>query len=92
MSGLTSVMRDFYGVYPITGKVLNVRKASPAQINRNKFIQDLTKILKLELQKEYTDTSSLRYGRVILMTDQVSTNFLYTNSELFLYIHLLKLL
>ncbi|KAF3607446.1 hypothetical protein DY000_02051147 [Brassica cretica] len=72
MSGLTSDMRDFYGVYPITGKVLNVRKASPAQINRNKFIQDLTKILKLELQKEYTDTSSLRYGRVILMTDQVT--------------------
>lgn len=83
MSGLTSDKRDIYGVYPITGKILNVRKASPAQINRNKFIQDLKKILKLEFGKEYTNTSSLRYGRVMIMTDQVSTNFLYTHSELF---------
>ncbi|WZY96073.1 hypothetical protein YC2023_068402 [Brassica napus] len=55
MSGLNSDKRDFYGVYPITGKVLIVRKASPAQINRNKFIQDLKKILKLELQKDKAD-------------------------------------
>lgn len=70
ISGLGVVGRDFYGVFPLKGKLLNVREASHAQIMKNEEIQNITKILGLSFGKEYTDTSSLRYGHLMIMTDQ----------------------
>lgn len=70
MSGLSSEDRDFIGVYPMKGKILNVRGEVAKKIADNTEITDIKKILGLETGKHYDDVSSLRYGRVLFMTDQ----------------------
>jgi DNA topoisomerase-2 len=66
VAGLSIVGRDYYGVYPLRGKVLNVRDAAVKQILDNEEISDLKKILGL---KPGVKRSQLRYGRVIPMVD-----------------------
>ena len=61
-------------IHLFLGKLLNVREASHKQIMENKEITDLTKILGLTYKKKYNtleDMNSLRYGRMMIMTDQV---------------------
>ena len=73
ISGLNQSARDFYGVYPLKGKLMNVRDASVSKINENDEITDIKKILGLQNGKKYTPEeikSELRYGRVLFMTDQ----------------------
>ena len=73
VAGLGVVGRDKYGVYPLRGKLLNVREASHKQIMENKEITDLVKILGLQYKKKYLtleDMKTLRYGRMMIMTDQ----------------------
>lgn len=70
VSGLSVVGRDYYGVFPLRGKLLNVREASVKQVSENEEITQIKKILGLQHGTEYTDTRSLRYGRVMIMTDQ----------------------
>jgi len=70
ISGLSVVGRDIYGAFPLKGKVLNVRDASVDQIMKNSEITNLKKILGLETGKVYKDIKSLRYGKVMIMTDQ----------------------
>ncbi|KAF9764374.1 DNA topoisomerase 2 [Nosema granulosis] len=70
VSGISQVGRDLYGVFPLRGKVLNVREASNKQILENKEIVALKKILGLQHNKVYENTSSLRYGHLMIMTDQ----------------------
>jgi len=74
ISGLGVVGRDYYGVFPLKGKLLNVREALHSQILKNDEIQNIVKILGLTFGKEYTETSSLRYGHLMIMTDQVRTH------------------
>ncbi|KAJ3363539.1 DNA topoisomerase 2 [Kappamyces sp. JEL0680] len=70
VSGLSVVGRDNFGVFPLRGKLLNVREASHAQIMANAEISAIKQILGLQQGKAYTDTSSLRYGHLMIMTDQ----------------------
>ena len=70
IAGLSIVGRDQYGVFPLKGKVLNVRDANPKQIVDNAEITNIKKILGLESRKKYKDLKSLRYGKVMIMTDQ----------------------
>ncbi|XBW36690.1 hypothetical protein QEN19_002265 [Hanseniaspora menglaensis] len=70
VAGLSIVGRDFYGCYPLRGKVLNVRDASADQVNKNQEIQAIKKIMGLQHMKKYSDVSSLRYGHLMIMTDQ----------------------
>lgn len=63
--------RDRYGFFPLRGKLLNVREASVKQLSENKEIQNLKKILGLQEGKVYDNVKSLRYGHVMIMTDQV---------------------
>ena len=70
VSGLSVVGRDKYGVFPLKGKVLNVKDASKSQIMNNAEITNLKKIIGLETGKEYKNTISLRYGKIMIMTDQ----------------------
>jgi len=70
MSGLSVVGRDYYGVYPLRGKFLNVRNKSQAQINSNGTIATLKNIIGLQSSKIYQDVSELRYGHVMIMADQ----------------------
>ncbi len=71
VAGLAVVGRDNFGVFPLRGKLLNVREARHDQIMKNEEIQNIKKIMGLQHNKEYTNVSSLRYGRLMIMTDQV---------------------
>ncbi|OSX67990.1 hypothetical protein POSPLADRAFT_1072653 [Postia placenta MAD-698-R-SB12] len=70
VAGLGVVGRDNYGVFPLRGKLLNVRDAKHDQIMKNEEIQNIKKILGLQHNKEYRDLNGLRYGRLMIMTDQ----------------------
>uniref|UniRef100_A0A673HT73 DNA topoisomerase 2 n=1 Tax=Sinocyclocheilus rhinocerous TaxID=307959 RepID=A0A673HT73_9TELE len=73
VSGLGVVGRDRYGVFPLRGKMLNVREASHKQIMENAEINNIIKILGLQYKKNYSDPESLkslRYGKLMIMTDQ----------------------
>jgi DNA topoisomerase-2 len=73
VAGLAVVGRDRYGVFPLRGKVLNVREASHKQIMDNAEINNIIKIMGLRYNEKYASPDamkSLRYGKIIIMTDQ----------------------
>ena len=74
VSGLSSADRNIIGVYPMKGKILNVRGEQTKKIAENKEIAEIKKILGLETGKEYKTmddvAKSLRYGKVMIMCDQ----------------------
>lgn len=74
ISGLSSEDRNTIGVYPLKGKVMNVRGESVAKITDNKEITEIKKILGLESGKVYNSIEEvhkcLRYGKIVFMTDQ----------------------
>ena len=70
LSGLSQEQRKFFGVYPLKGKVLNVKDTSDAKVEHTKEIAELKKILGLTSAKKYTDVKDLRYGSIMIMTDQ----------------------
>ncbi|KAK9450078.1 DNA topoisomerase [Limtongia smithiae] len=70
VAGLSVVGRDYYGVFPLRGKLLNVREASHDQIMKNAEIQAIKQIMGLQHKKHYTHTKDLRYGHLMIFTDQ----------------------
>jgi DNA topoisomerase II len=73
MSGLSIIGRDYYGVFPLKGKMLNVREAPCKQYMTNEEINNLKKIMGLKQELSYEneeDFKTLRYGRIICLTDQ----------------------
>jgi len=74
ISGLSSEDRNIFGVYPLKGKVMNVRGELAKKVAENKEIIEIKKILGLEMNKEYKSIEDvhkcLRYSRVVFMTDQ----------------------
>ncbi|KAF2261966.1 DNA topoisomeras-like protein II [Lojkania enalia] len=70
LAGRAVVNPDLFGVFPLRGKLLNVRDASIDQISKNQEIQNIKKFIGLQHKKEYTDTRGLRYGHIMIMTDQ----------------------
>lgn len=72
VSAFSVIGRDYYGCFPLRGKLLNVREASHKQIMDNNEITNLKKILGLQQGKKYNEETikTLRYGRVMIMTDQ----------------------
>ena len=74
ISGLSSEDRNTFGVYPLKGKVMNVRGELQKKVSENKEITEIKKILGLEAGKTYTSmedvNKSLRYSKVVFMTDQ----------------------
>ena len=73
VSGLSKEDRRIYGVYPLKGKLMNIRGATQKSVGANKEINDIKQILGLESGKSYTKEiakEKLRYGRVLFLTDQ----------------------
>ena len=69
IAGLSVVGRDTFGVFPLKGKLLNVRDASLAQRSKNAEITNLGKIMGITgVQPQ--DVSKLRYGSIVIMADQ----------------------
>jgi len=73
ISGISAIEngRNIFGVYPLRGKLLNVREASTSQINTNQEIIDIKKIMGLKSGLTYTkdNINELRYGSIMIMTD-----------------------
>ncbi len=75
MAGLAIVGRDYWGVFPLKGKLLNVREASVKKLLTNEEITNLKLIIGLKQGEDYTKDekfNTLRYGHVLLLTDQDS--------------------
>jgi DNA topoisomerase II len=74
LSGLKPTDRDYIGVFPLKGKLMNIRGETQKKIADNEEISMIKKILGLETKKEYNSIEEvhkcLRYGKVIFMTDQ----------------------
>ena len=73
ISGLSREDRNIIGVYPMKGKMLNIRGESISKIGENKEINEIKQILGLEHGKVYNQElvkSKLRYGKLLFMTDQ----------------------
>lgn len=71
VAGLSVVGRDKFGVFPLRGKVLNVRDATLKQMMANEEIQNIIKIVGLDFNREYDEElKGLRYGSIMIMTDQ----------------------
>lgn len=70
IAGLSVVGRDKFGVFPLRGKVLNVQDVSIKKLTENEEITNIKKILGLESNKTYTNLNELRYGKIMIMTDQ----------------------
>ncbi len=73
ISGLSREDRNTIGVYPMKGKMFNIRGESVSKISDNKEITEIKQILGLEHGKVYDSDSiktKLRYGKLMFMTDQ----------------------
>lgn len=70
VSGRAILDPDRIGVFPLRGKMLNVRDASIDQITKNQEIQNIKQFLGLKHKQVYTDTKGLRYGHLMIMADQ----------------------
>lgn len=70
VSGRAILDPDRIGVFPLRGKMLNVRDASVDQITKNQEVQNIKQFLGLKHKQTYTDTKGLRYGHLMVMADQ----------------------
>ena len=73
ISGLSTSDRDIIGVYPLRGKLFNVRGETASRIADVVEIREIKQIMGLEANKTYTieDVGKhLRYSRLVIMTDQ----------------------
>ena len=74
ISGLSREDRNIIGVYPMKGKLFNVRGESIKKVSENKEIVEIKKILGLETNKSYDTIEELekclRYRNILFMTDQ----------------------
>lgn len=69
-AGLAVKDRDYFGVFPLRGKPLNVRDASLKKVMQCEEIQNLMKIMGLDIRQKYTSVDGLRYGHLMIMSDQ----------------------
>ena len=72
MKGFNEIGRENYGVFPLRGKLKNVRGKSMAEISKNEEIEAIRRIMGLIPGKVYKDTSELRYDKIACLTDQDS--------------------
>ena len=72
LKAFTPEERKFWGIFPLKGKMLNVRNAKQEQINKNDEIINIIKILGLASGVDYNipnGLKKLRYGHVLILTD-----------------------
>lgn len=69
LTGLSEVNRDYWGVFPLKGRPLNVRDVPVSKIINNSEISNMIKIIGLVPGKKYTSLDELRYGKIVFFTD-----------------------
>lgn len=60
--------RNYFGIFPLRGKLLNVRNASTESISKNSVITSLIKILGLNCENP-KNFDKLAYGKCCILTD-----------------------
>ena len=74
MSGLSKEDRNWFGIFPLKGKLLNTLDAAMGKINNNAEITNIKKIMGLQTGKAFKDKEdmkkTLRYGKIMILTDQ----------------------
>ena len=69
ISGLSVVGREKWGVFPLKGKLLNLRSASLKQVSENAEFGFIKRIVGLKQGVKYESLSQLRYGRLMILAD-----------------------
>ena len=69
LAGFSEVDRNYWGVFPVKGRPLNVRDVPASKIAANDEISNIMKVLGLVPGKKYKDLKELRYGKVVFFTD-----------------------
>ena len=74
ITGFSETGRDYFGAFPMRGKLLNVRDFDLRKIKDEKSstgeeIRSIVNALGLEFGKKYTSTKELRYGKLTIFTD-----------------------
>lgn len=67
--GFSVTGTDYYGLYPLKGKPLNVRDLTLNSVRENVEISSIISALGLEFGKKYNSTRTLRYGKLVIMSD-----------------------
>ena len=57
-------------MYPLRGKLLNVKDISQDKFNKNEELTAIKAIVGLRQGQKYKDRKDLRYGRIMVMADQ----------------------
>ena len=71
MAGLAIVGRDRYGVFPLKGKPPNVKDSKNLKkLNDNNEINSIKKAMGLQSGKTYKSIEDLRYGKIMILSDQ----------------------
>ena len=70
LNGLEVIGNKYYGVFPLRGKMINVRTATIQQILKNEEFIMFKKIMGLKQGVSYKDVKELRYGGILILTDQ----------------------
>lgn len=72
IAGREVIGSEYFGVFPLKGKLINTRKNTRSKVLKNTEIRNIMQIIGLELGVEYTEEniSTLRYGSIIILTDQ----------------------
>ena len=64
--------RDWFGIYPLRGKILNVRNSNTTSISKNREVTDIIQALGIKYGVDYTkdeNFDTLNYGKVMLLCD-----------------------
>mmetsp|Transcript_61685 Transcript_61685/g.93115 ORF Transcript_61685/g.93115 Transcript_61685/m.93115 type:complete len:802 (+) Transcript_61685:70-2475(+) len=61
--------RRTQAILPLRGKILNIERAAAERIYQNNELQGLISALGLGVKGSELDTKSLRYGKIVIMTD-----------------------
>ena len=88
VAGLEVLGRNYFGVFPLRGKLLNVRDIPTTKLAGNQEIKALLSIIGLQFDHDYEtleDRRDLRYQRVMIMTDQDTGMFVFVSMWKFQY-------
>jgi len=64
--------RDYFGLFPLRGKLLNVKNAKTLSISNNKEIKNAIAAINLRVNVDYTiekNFSTLQYGKIAILCD-----------------------
>ena len=68
-AGIGILGHDYFGCYPLRGKVLNARSASDNKYFNNRELNDIKEIIGLQDGVKYDSVKGLRYGKIVCVKD-----------------------